>query len=586
MGSTDVDIEKHASTPPSPSTDTSSTPTSRSNTPPPDEKADITAVAAPPANTSEVLDIVHSPSHSRSPSTKRPAPSISSSVHRDPVKIPRSKRRGLLARVAVLAEVEEPKDYTRRTKWIITFIIAIAGAAAPMGSGIILPALTDIDKAFDTSPTITNLSVAMFMLSMSIFPLWWSSFSETLGRRTIYLISFLLFLVFNILSAVSTGIAMFIVMRILSGGAAASVQAVGAGTIADIWEVRERGRAMGIFYLGPLCGPLISPIVGGALADGLGWRSDMWFLVVYGVVLWLAILFFLPETLKARKSVAAEAEAEVVTQIAGDGKAAERPGLTRMMTRQSVHAKTKKYATVLRRWFLDPLAIVLHLRNPAVAITVYYASITFGSLYVLNISVQQTFSAQPYHFSTIIVGLLYIPNSLGYIIASIFGGRWVDAIMHREARKAGRYDDHGKLVFRPEDRMKENAYAGAILYPAGLLWYGWTAGNGVMWVAPMFANFFFGLGSMLIFAMATTMLTEFMPKKASHGIALNNFVRNIFSCVGGVVASPLIDAIGDGWLFTILSIWCFLSGVIVVWAMKRFGPHWREAMDKRLNEEN
>lgn len=102
----------------------------------------------------------------------------------------------------------------------------------------------------------------------------------------------------------------------------------------------------------------------------------------------------------------------------------------------------------------------------------------------------------------------------------------------------------------------------------------------------MFANFFFGLGSMLIFAMATTMLTEFMPKKASHGIALNNFVRNIFSCVGGVVASPLIDAIGDGWLFTILSIWCFLSGVIVVWAMKRFGPHWREAMDKRLNEEN
>lgn len=485
MGSTDVDIEKHASTPPSPSTDTSSTPTSRSNTPPPDEKADITAVAAPPANTSEVLDIVHSPSHSRSPSTKRPAPSISSSVHRDPVKIPRSKRRGLLARVAVLAEVEEPKDYTRRTKWIITFIIAIAGAAAPMGSGIILPALTDIDKAFDTSPTITNLSVAMFMLSMSIFPLWWSSFSETLGRRTIYLISFLLFLVFNILSAVSTGIAMFIVMRILSGGAAASVQAVGAGTIADIWEVRERGRAMGIFYLGPLCGPLISPIVGGALADGLGWRSDMWFLVVYGVVLWLAILFFLPETLKARKSVAAEAEAEVVTQIAGDGKAAERPGLTRMMTRQSVHAKTKKYATVLRRWFLDPLAIVLHLRNPAVAITVYYASITFGSLYVLNISVQQTFSAQPYHFSTIIVGLLYIPNSLGYIIASIFGGRWVDAIMHREARKAGRYDDHGKLVFRPEDRMKENAYAGAILYPAGLLWYGWTAGNGVMWVAPV-----------------------------------------------------------------------------------------------------
>ena len=68
-------------------------------------------------------------------------------------------------------------------------------------------------------------------------------------------------------------------MRMLSGGAAASVQAVGAGTIADIWEVKERGRAMGIFYLGPLCGPLLAPIIGGALNEGLGWRSVQWFQV-------------------------------------------------------------------------------------------------------------------------------------------------------------------------------------------------------------------------------------------------------------------------------------------------------------------
>lgn len=94
----------------------------------------------------------------------------------------------------------------------------------------------------------------MYMLSMSLFPLWWSSFSETLGRRTIYLVSFVLFVVFSILSALSNSIAMLIVMRILGGGAAASVQAVGAGTIADIWESKERGRAMGIFYLGPLMG--------------------------------------------------------------------------------------------------------------------------------------------------------------------------------------------------------------------------------------------------------------------------------------------------------------------------------------------
>ena len=133
------------------------------------------------------------------------------------------------------------------------------------------------------------------MLAMAIFPLWWSSFSEQFGRRSIYLVSFTLFLIWNVLAAMSSNITMLIVMRILGGGAAASVQAVGAGTIADIWEVRERGNAMGIFYLGPLCGPLFAPIIGGALGEGLGWRSTLWFLAIYGGVVLIFLFFALPE---------------------------------------------------------------------------------------------------------------------------------------------------------------------------------------------------------------------------------------------------------------------------------------------------
>lgn len=87
---------------------------------------------------------------------------------------------------------------------------------------------------------------------------------------------------------------------------------------------------------------------------------------------------------------------------------------------------------------------------------------------------------------------------------------------------------------------------------------------------------------MLIFGMSTTMLTEFMPSKASTGIALNNFVRNIFSCVAGLAAVPLIELIGNGWICTIIAVIAFISGVLVIWAMKRFGPQWREDMDKKM----
>ncbi|KAL4808427.1 major facilitator superfamily domain-containing protein [Aspergillus unguis] len=515
----------------------------------------------------------HSSSHGRDAEDQIPPAQSQSQTGIDKaIVVPRLNRRGLFGQITLLEEVVDPKTYPRSKKWFITFVVAVAGSVAPMGSSIFFPALSQVRDDLNSTTLITNLTISLYMLSMAIFPLWWSSFSERLGRRTIYITSFTIFVVFGVLCAVSSSISMLIVMRLLSGGASASVQAVGAGTIADVWEVRERGRAMGIFYLGPLAGPLIAPIVGGALAQRWGWRSTMWFFTVFGAAVLGLVLLGLPETLKNTKPLLPE---PTITTEDDQGRT-----LSRVSSRQVIGA-TARYLKVAKIVIIDPLKIILYLRYLPVLLTVYYAAITFGSLYVLNVSIENTFHQDPYNFSTIIVGLLYIPNSLGYVVSSIFGGKWIDSIMVREAKKAGRYDEKGQLIFRPEDRMRENAWVGAMLYPAGLIWYGWTAEKGVFWLAPMIANFFFGVGSMLIFSMVTTMLTEQMPKRASEGVALNNFTRNIFSCVGSFVTAPIIDGIGNGWLFTILGIVAFLSsGVIII--MKVFGSRWKEQMNELM----
>ena len=254
---------------------------------------------------------------------------------------------------------------------------------------------------------------------------------------------------------------------------------MGVGTIADIWAVRERGRAMGFFYLGPLMGPLLGPIIGGLLAESLGWRSTQWFLVIYGASLVLSLFLALPETRKDRCAGPNGAQLEVLPTVANQ------PNLDRVSSRRSVQQKTKTWLTQVRKWLIDPLRIVSYLRFPAVVLTIYYASITFFSLYLLNLSMEVTFSRAPYNFSVLIVGLTYIPGSLGYIAASVFGGKWTDTIMAREAKKAGRIDEHGKPVYRPEDRMRENAWIAAFLYPAALIWYGWTVEKTVFWAVPV-----------------------------------------------------------------------------------------------------
>lgn len=328
----------------------------------------------------------------------------------------------------------------------------------------------------------------------------------------------------------------------------------------------------------------MAPIIGGALAQGFGWQSTMWFLTAFGGVNWISLFFFLPETLAKKKPLGPPSPPTTTTRTStsgGEDDLNRTTSLARMSTRQSVAIKTRRGATMLRQVFIDPLQCILFLRFPPVAITVAFASVTFASLFVLNVSIQSTFALPPYSFSTLIVGLLYIPSSLGYFIASLLGGRWVDRIMAREAKRAGRYDEKGKLIYLPEDRMRENAWIAASMFPLSMIWYGWAADKGVFWFAAIVPNFFFGVATMLIFGAATTMLTEFMPEQGSSGVALNNFVRNIFSCVGVIVTEPLINAMGVGWLCTMVALFALIFANACVFLLLRYSPKWRKELDQR-----
>ncbi|KAJ5764023.1 hypothetical protein N7533_002704 [Penicillium manginii] len=465
-------------------------------------------------------------------------------------------------KVLIFSTLDNAKEYEPWKKYFFTGIVSLAAVAAPLQSNMLLPALSEIAAYFHTSRSLVNLSVAFYILSMGIIPLWWSVISELYGRRPVYLISFAIFLVWNIVSAESTSLSMLIVMRVLCGGASASVQAVGAGTVADLWEVERRGQAMGYFFLGPMVGPLISPILGGILTEKLGWRATQWATVVYGAIVWLLILFCLPETSFARKS------------------------LTREQSPDASPNDVNESFTIIRRIcriFLEPFKVLTYLQFPPVLLTVYYASSTFACYYAVSITLQTMFSDAPYFFSPIIVGLVYIPCALGSITASLLGGRWTDHIMRRRAKSSGRFNvETGQITYLPGDRMGENAWLASLVYPAASLWFGWTIDKGVFWLCPCIATFFFGLGSSTIFSMTSTMLTELLPGRTSTGVALNNVLRNTLACIVVVVMQPLITAIGPGWIFTGLAIigW---ANIGIIWSFKSNAVKWAEAMETKLS---
>lgn len=349
---------------------------------------------------------------------------------------------------------------------------------------------------------------------------------------------------------------MLIVFRILMGGAAASVQAVGSGTIADIWEPKERGKAMGIFMLGPLCGPGIAPIIGGALTQRWGWRSTQWYLAIFGGLNIALILFCLPETLR-RKTVSPT-----------NGEPKPKPKLT-------VGRFLKKA--------VEPLQILGMLRHPAIFVAVYAGGLSFGVMFVGYVELQAAFLYPPYNFSETTLGLLYLAPTIGYAVSSVVGGRWLDYIMKREASKARRVGEDGQPKYLPEDRMKENMWVGAVLYPACFIWYGWSADKGLHWAIAAVALLLYGLFGMILYGAIATALTEFTPNRTSSGLALNNFVRSILSCVAAVVTQPLIDAMGIGWTTTTVGLFALVTILPTLAALGLQSAKWRVTMDRKLN---
>lgn len=80
--------------------------------------------------------------------------------------------------------------------------------------------------------------------------MFWAPLSERVGRRWIYIVCLLLFSVCTVICGVSTNIGLFFVFRLLQAGFGAAAQSVGGGTISDIFDFKDRGKAMGIFMLG------------------------------------------------------------------------------------------------------------------------------------------------------------------------------------------------------------------------------------------------------------------------------------------------------------------------------------------------
>lgn len=120
--------------------------------------------------------------------------------------------------------------------------------------------------------------------------------AERFGRKRVIFVSVAGFVVASMLCGQSQTLAQMVVFRLLQGMFGASVVPLSQAIMVDTFEAKNRGKAMAIWGIGILLGPIMGPTVGGFITDHLGWRWVFYVNAPIGIINLALIVAFLKQT--------------------------------------------------------------------------------------------------------------------------------------------------------------------------------------------------------------------------------------------------------------------------------------------------
>ena len=171
-----------------------------------------------------------------------------------------------------------PKNYG-----LFVAFIAIIGAFSSLVNDMYLPTIPSMMKEFHTTPSMTQMGISMAMAGMGLGSILWGSASDRYGRKPILIVSLILFVLATAMSLFSANITFFIICRLFQGLGAGGAMVLSTSIPADVYMGRQLAKLMAI--VGAINGvaPALGPVIGGFMADWVGWRGIFIVLLVIGI---------------------------------------------------------------------------------------------------------------------------------------------------------------------------------------------------------------------------------------------------------------------------------------------------------------
>ena len=337
-----------------------------------------------------------------------------------------------------------PRNFTQRKKWTTLGMVAAITFLSPLASSIFAPGIPFVNADFNnTSQLLGSFAVSVYLLGFAVGPLFLSPLSEIYGRCIILNISNVFFCAFTLGCALAPNLAGLITMRFFAGLGGSACLTIGTGVIADMFIPQQRGKAVAMYSVGILFGPILGPICGGFVAQRAGWRWDMWVVLIAGCLTTIGLIVFNSETyhpiLLQRKTNKLRKELN-------------RPELQNIMTYDKDAAAQSQFQ-ILKLGLIRPMKMLT--TSPIVLFCSLYVSFLFGLLILLFTTITPVF-IQTYGWSPELTGLAYLGIGTGNFMGIAIVARTSDATIVRLAKK-------NKGVYEPEMRLPLCVFFGLLI---------------------------------------------------------------------------------------------------------------------------
>ena len=179
---------------------------------------------------------------------------------------------------------------------LFILVLALANASVVVGMGLITPSITIIKADFNLTSDMVQLTLTVFIIAAGIGQLVFGFLSDRYGRRPILLTGSFLFVASSITSVFSPNILFLLIMRFVQGLGAAACMSMARVIINDSFNKTEAAEKLSLITAIMVIFPLISLILGGFIAQTIGWVGTMYVFFIFGLIILTGSVYNISET--------------------------------------------------------------------------------------------------------------------------------------------------------------------------------------------------------------------------------------------------------------------------------------------------